>query len=848
MKKVILSIICIVAAFVTFTANTQNAHGNRTGAPSGRTGSPGDGANCTTGGCHTGSAITNSPNASITSNIPLGGYIPGQTYTITATVQGTGLSRFGFEVSPQNAAGQQRGTLVVTDATNTQLVGANKYITHKQAGTSGSGSRSWSFNWVAPAAGTGALTFYGAFNAANNSNSSSGDIIYLSQLSVTEATTAQITGQPQPVNVCADDNVQFTVTATGSNLTYLWKKGGIPLSNGGNISGATTNQLSVLNVQPGDAGNYTVDVTSNGSTITSNPAALTLKAPTVISAQPAPLSNLCVGDNLTLSVTGAGEGVFYEWKQGNTFVGTNSPTLTLSNVTIADTGAYTVNVQGACGNVWSDTARVNVFNYTVLNTQPIAQTACLGSDVVFTVGATGSNLNYQWYRNNTPMLGQTNDSLVLTNVNLPNAGDYTVRITGSCGGTVISNMANLSLINVATITQHPQSTTLCAGLPLNLSVVGNGGTNTVYQWFFNGDSVGVNSPNYTLPNAYFEHEGQYRVVVSGSCGTVTSSIATVTLIDQTFVNNIFTTTEACGETVVNLSVLATGENLTYQWFLDGEILEGETNFNLPFDTVTFVNSGLYSVAVTGTCGLVTADIAELIIHEVPTFNSLGIPLPVCPGQPITFTASAIGGDITYSWTKNGVEINEEVGTTYTDPAPNDSDVYVITAINVCGQDTAAFIAEVYPEPNPQVNQTGADELSTGTFASYQWYVEGNLIPNATGQTLNTNFTNGNYSVVVTSADGCTDTSEVFSYIAEAVTENNSLAISVYPNPAGADLYFTLPDNINTPDVKIINAIGGLVLNSTVENRYLNIATLPAGFYTIIVQHKGKSGYYRFVKQ
>jgi hypothetical protein len=465
MKKIILIITCIVAAFVTFTTNTQDVHGNRTGSPSGRTGSPGDAANCTTGGCHGGSAITNSPNASITSNIPLGGYVPGQTYTITATVQGTGLSRFGFQVSPQNAAGQQRGTLVVTDATNTQLVGTNKYITHRQAGTTGSGSRSWSFNWVAPVAGTGALTFYGAFNAANNNSSSSGDIIYLSQLTVSEAVTAQITAQPQPFNGCAEENAPFTVTATGTNLTYLWKKNGNPLSDGGNISGATTNQLVVANIQPADAANYTVDVTSNGTTITSNPAALTLKAPTVLSTQPAPLSNLCVGDNLTLSVTGSGEGVFYEWKQGNIFVGTNSPTLTLTNVTIADTGAYTVNIQGECGNVWSDTARVNVNNYTVLNTQPIPQTACLGSNVVFTVGANGSNLNYQWFRNNTAIQGQTNDSLVLTNVNLPNAGDYTCRITGSCGGTIISSIATLSLINVATITQQPQNTTLCAGLP-----------------------------------------------------------------------------------------------------------------------------------------------------------------------------------------------------------------------------------------------------------------------------------------------------------------------------------------------------------------------------------------------
>lgn len=125
---------------------------NPTGAPAGFTGSPGDRQNCTV--CHGGTA---NPVADlITSNIPPEGYIAGSTYEITITVPGSG--RKGFQVSPQNTDGALLGTLI--PGTGTQLVGDNKYITHTAASTAANAS--WTFQWTAPAAGTGEVIFYGA--------------------------------------------------------------------------------------------------------------------------------------------------------------------------------------------------------------------------------------------------------------------------------------------------------------------------------------------------------------------------------------------------------------------------------------------------------------------------------------------------------------------------------------------------------------------------------------------------------------------------------------------------------------------------------------------------------------
>ncbi|HEX8515752.1 MAG TPA: choice-of-anchor V domain-containing protein [Bacteroidia bacterium] len=182
--KFALSICSVTLGLILTDSFTSPADGNTSAAPAARTGSPADGLNCTS--CHTGTAATTAAGL-ITSTIPASGYIPGQTYTVTASITQAGKTKFGFEISPQTTTGVKKGTIVVTNTTATQLLTGGKYITHKTAGTSfPSGTATWSFNWTAPVAGSGDFTFYGAFNITNANGTSSGDIIKLSTLAVTE--------------------------------------------------------------------------------------------------------------------------------------------------------------------------------------------------------------------------------------------------------------------------------------------------------------------------------------------------------------------------------------------------------------------------------------------------------------------------------------------------------------------------------------------------------------------------------------------------------------------------------------------------------------------------------------
>ena len=116
------------------------------GPPPGYSGDPkSDNGNCTS--CHSGLDAQNQIGW-ISSNIPVEGYVPDSTYTITAMAKATGLTKFGFQISPQNPSGDFMGTLVNTEST-TQLTSDPNYITQTSSGTAGNDSLSWTFDWTA---------------------------------------------------------------------------------------------------------------------------------------------------------------------------------------------------------------------------------------------------------------------------------------------------------------------------------------------------------------------------------------------------------------------------------------------------------------------------------------------------------------------------------------------------------------------------------------------------------------------------------------------------------------------------------------------------------------------------
>lgn len=177
-----------IAAIVVALA--APASSSSTGPQPGTSGVPAGGGvaaepDCTS--CHTGFPLNSDGRGALTlSGVPKR-YVPGQQYPLELAVRhpDEDRKRWGFQltaVAAKRLTGA--GEFVVTDGPRTELirgtVGNRQYMSHSYYGTGvgEAGGQVWKFDWIAPAATTGRVAFYGVGNAANLDGSKEGDRIY----------------------------------------------------------------------------------------------------------------------------------------------------------------------------------------------------------------------------------------------------------------------------------------------------------------------------------------------------------------------------------------------------------------------------------------------------------------------------------------------------------------------------------------------------------------------------------------------------------------------------------------------------------------------------------------------
>ena len=181
MKNTYLAISILITVLILFYPQTEISS-NSTGSPGGKTGAPGEG---TCLDCHNSFSLNSGVGtANFTSNIPTTGYVPGNTYTISASVSDSAISKFGFEIT------EPLGSILITNPAEIKSIPTCSQtcrITHEAAGTSAiNNTKTWSFDWIAPTIGSGNVTFYGAFVAANNNGNYFGDHVYTNTLMANE--------------------------------------------------------------------------------------------------------------------------------------------------------------------------------------------------------------------------------------------------------------------------------------------------------------------------------------------------------------------------------------------------------------------------------------------------------------------------------------------------------------------------------------------------------------------------------------------------------------------------------------------------------------------------------------
>jgi hypothetical protein len=375
-------------------------------------------------------------------------------------------------------------------------------------------------------------------------------------LILVDAGSPVITTNPAGKTVNIGSNVTFTAAALGAApLNYQWW---LTQTNFGEtnvtsnpITDATNTTYTVNNAQAVDAGSYFVVVSNALGTATSANAILVVRVPPAITSDlPASITtNSGTTVRFTIGVTGTTP-FTYKWRFNNTPIATNGNTLTLNNVTTNKSGTYFVVVTNSVGSVTSQVSTLTVFDSgngtpPIIVTNPASKTVNIGSNVVFSVGATGdAPLSYQWWLAQTnsgqtngpanPITDATNTSYTVNNAQPADAGSYFIVVT-NLAGSATSSIAILTVRLPPTITNDlPANITSNAYSTVRFSVGVSGTAPFGYKWRFSGTNGVIGTANpLVLNNVTSNNIGNYFVIVSNVVGSVTSSVTTLTVVYNT---------------------------------------------------------------------------------------------------------------------------------------------------------------------------------------------------------------------------------------------------------------------------------------------------------------------------
>ena len=275
-------------------------------------------------------------------------------------------------------------------------------------------------------------------------------------------------------------------------------------------------------------------------------------------------------------------------------------------------------------------------------TQPMPQTVRAGTNIIFSVGVSGTRpLYYQWRKDGNPMEGAASSALNLSNVQSTNAGAYSVVVTNAFGNTTSSG-AMLIVDSTPVILVQPVSVVVSAGAATNFTVIADGPSLT-YQWWHESAPVsGGTAATLNILSALAGAQGNYFVVVSNFAKDVTSSVATLSF-DSSALSIQVAPKDAIAETgyPASFSVVAAGiPPFAYQWQFNGQPIPGATSSSYAISAVTTNLAGTYSVVVTNGYRMVSSPTAQLTVTDG------AIPPNVVParfGQSLSLTFSAQAG-------------------------------------------------------------------------------------------------------------------------------------------------------------------------------------------------------------
>lgn len=460
---------------------------------------------------------------------------------------------------------------------------------------------------------------------------------------------------------------------------------------------------------------------------------------------------------------------------------------------------------------------IGAFEYTqrpTISTQPASQTVNEGATVTFTVGTSFSDpsIVYQWLLDGSELMDETNSTLRITDVAVTDTGVYSV-ILSNLLGSVTSSNAVLTVISEGppVFTSQPTNLTVAKGGTAIFKCQATGNPAPGYRWYFNGTNLLNSATNtQTVASADTNKAGFYCVVITNVHGSVTSSVATLSLISAPWIITQPVSQVATNGQTASFSIVpgAASPAPAIQWYSSSNhLIRGATGTTCSL-YASPTNEGKYFVVLTNTAGSCTSAIVTLSVVGPPTFLVQPTNLTIRLGSNAVFTASATGIPMpSYQWLSNNVPVPGATSNTLTilNAQTNAAASYSVVISNTIGAllSTNAALTVQYA---PAIVQQPANTTTTnGQTASLSLVAGGVPTPECRW------YRNGSPSAPVATANPWT--------ILSATSTNAGMYFAVVSNSFGsatsylASITVLVPAQILTQPSNIVAMQGATVTNS-----------------------------------
>lgn len=525
--------------------------------------------------------------------------------------------------------------------------------------------------------------------------------------------------------VCESEMVVLTANLDGmqnENIKYAWSQ---------NVKGTITNldTTSTLQVYPTDTTTYIVTAIAGNCSMVDSVTVNVINTPTTVNLTVSALEDtVCVGGQATLSVASTDNHSYVWYQNGIVIPGENLSAITVNlnepgmyvyAATPANT-ACVVSSTEAMDTIWvfANPEVALTGNSVICNgdTAKILATVLNGNPADYT---------YLWSNND-------NDSLL----NVVDAGIYTVTVTNK----------NTNCYATADVTVnrfggdlHVQADryAVCESEMVVLTANLDGFSNEIVKYVWSANGVATGDTTSTL-QVYPTDTTTYSVTaIAGNC-SMTDSVT----INVTKTSTLADLTVKAAEKNICLGEQATvsvtsSDPHSYIWYMNGVVIPGE---HLSSITINFNEPGMYTFAATpATTNCVISDPSAMdtvFVAAPPVVYVTGDHFYTVNGDSAHVTANFIENCV-YSWS-NGATTQEIVVA--------DAAVYTVTVTDTLTGCSTTVEFKVDAVVNAQVNIVGVESACMSDVVTltavvdhdligvqYQWLIDGQYIPGATGQ-------------------------------------------------------------------------------------------------------------------